>query len=165
MARAAPSDDGQWKHLEDDGIKQYLVDITQYPLLTAQEERTATPDELCRHNLRLVVSIAKWYLGQGLPLMDLVQEGNLGLMKAAQRYDPAKGRFTTYATWWIRQTIGRAIDGSGLVSIPVYIMVRVHKIRRIRQAYIRDNGMDPSIEAMAAQVDMHPLELMELLQL
>jgi len=152
--------------LKDNPIRQYLIEIGRYPLLTPEQECTATQQELINCNLRLVVSIARNYNGQGLPLMDLIQEGNMGLMKAAARFKPEKGfRFSTYATWWIRQAVGRAVDSQGFICIPVYIMTRIHKIRRARTQWTLENGVEPTTEELASLFDMQPTDLAELLQI
>jgi RNA polymerase primary sigma factor len=127
----------------DDAVKQYLKEIGMYPLLTAEQElllaeRVARSDQRARQrlieaNLRLVVSIAKRYSNQGLPLLDLIQEGNIGLMRATQKFDYKRGfRFSTYATWWIRQAISRAIaEHSRSIHIPVHVVELIYKIKRI----------------------------------
>src|SRR5947209_6612371 len=126
----------------DDAVKQYLKEIGTYPLLTAEQElmlaeRVSRGDQRARQklieaNLRLVVSIAKRYSNQGLPLLDMIQEGNIGLMRAAQKFDYKRGfRFSTYATWWIRQAISRAIaEHSRTIHIPVHVVEFIYKIKR-----------------------------------
>lgn len=148
-------------------IKMYLREIGKIALLTADEEielakRIAAGDEeakkkMVEANLRLSVSVAKRYIGCGIPLLDLIQEGNIGLMKAAERYDYEKGfRFSTYATWWIKQTISRAIaDQSKTIRIPAHIVENVNKLRKIQREMTAVLGKEPTNKqlAIAMKVD------------
>jgi RNA polymerase primary sigma factor len=161
----------------DDAVKQYLKEIGRFPLLNAQEElelgrRIAEGDEdACRKlveaNLRLVVSVAKRYSSQGLPLLDLVQEGNLGLMRAAQKFDYTMGhRFSTYATWWIRQSISRAIaEHSRTIHIPVHVVELIYKLKRISRKLYQENGREPTPDAVALAIDMPKERVIELLSM
>ena len=144
--------------LPEDTIQMYLDSIGQYALLKPDQEKdlakramagdTDARDQLIVHNLRLVVSIAKSYFNDFLSFDDLVQEGNLGLMRAVEKYDPDRGfRFTTYASWWIRQAIVRAIADNGhAIRIPVHLRGDLQKIVRVKNAYIQEKGCSPSIE-------------------
>lgn len=161
----------------DDSVKQYLKEIGTYPLLTAEQEwslaeRIARGDlrarqKLIEANLRLVVSIAKRYSNQGLPLLDLIQEGNIGLMRAAQKFDYKRGfRFSTYATWWIRQAISRAIaEHSHTIHIPVHVVELIYKIKRIARKMYQDEGIEPLPEQLAAAVGLPKDRIIELLNI
>ncbi len=150
----------------DDSVKQYLKEIGTYPLLTAEQElqlaeRVAHGDlrarqKLIEANLRLVVSVAKRYSNQGLPLLDMVQEGNIGLMRAAQKFDYRRGfRFSTYATWWIRQAISRAIaEHSRTIHIPVHVVEFIYKIKRIARRIYQEQGIEALPEQIAAEVGL-----------
>jgi RNA polymerase primary sigma factor len=119
-----------------DSLNAYLHEIGQYPLLSAAEELTATPEQLIQHNLRLVVSIAKKYQGLGLSMLDLIQEGNIGLIRAAQKFDPNRARFSTVATWWIRQAVTRAIKDSGrLIRVPVHMGEKISQLKRAADGF------------------------------
>jgi RNA polymerase primary sigma factor len=159
----------------DDAVKQYLKEIGSYPLLTAEQElalaeRVARGDSLARKklieaNLRLVVSIAKRYSNQGLPLLDMIQEGNIGLMRAAQKFDYKRGfRFSTYATWWIRQAISRAIaEHSRTIHIPVHVVELIYKIKRIARRIYQEQGVEALPEQLAAEVGLTKERVVELL--
>lgn len=153
----------------EDPIKLYLREIGKGSLLTSEEEidlalRISEGDKyakeiLLKSNLRLVVSIAKRYVGRGMQLSDLVQEGNLGLMKAVDKFDYTRGfKFSTYATWWIRQSITRAIaDQSKTIRVPVHMVETVNKIKRISSLLLHSNGHDPTPYEIAKELDM-PLD-------
>src|SRR5579884_493821 len=159
----------------DDSVKQYLKEIGMYPLLTAEQElmlaeRVAHGDAQARQklieaNLRLVVSIAKRYSNQGLPLLDLIQEGNIGLMRATQKYDYRRGfRFSTYATWWIRQAISRAIaEHARSIHIPVHVVELIYKIKRISRRIYQEQGVEALPEQLAAEVGLTKERVVELL--
>ena len=161
----------------DDPVKTYLKEIGQVPLLTAEQETElaraaqAGDEDARRHlseaNLRLVVSVAKRYAGRGLPFLDLIQEGNLGLMKAAEKFEPERGfKFSTYATWWIRQSITRAIADQGRpIRIPVHLVESIHRVKTTAGALLRKNGREPTVEEIAVRLDMEPARVRELLQL
>mgnify|MGYP003094417182 CR=1 FL=1 len=182
-----PLDEGQIGKLEhelsaegvalDDPVKTYLKEIGRVPLLTAEQEadlaRAAQAgDEQARRalseaNLRLVVSVAKRYVGRGLPFLDLIQEGNLGLMKAAEKFEPERGfKFSTYATWWIRQSITRAIADQGrTIRIPVHLVESINRVKKAAGELLRKNGREPTAEEIAVQLEMEPDRIRELLQL
>lgn len=161
----------------DDPVKTYLKEIGRVPLLSAEEEaalaRAAQAgDENARRrlseaNLRLVVSVAKRYAGRGLPFLDLIQEGNLGLMKAAEKFEPDRGfKFSTYATWWIRQSITRAIADQGrTIRIPVHLVESINRVKKTAGELLRRTGREPTAEEIAAQLDMEPARVRELIQL
>ncbi len=150
----------------DDPVKAYLREIGRVPLLTSEEEielanRIMDGDEqakrrLSEANLRLVVSIAKRYLGRGMHFLDLIQEGNLGLIKAVDKFDYTKGfKFSTYATWWIRQAITRAIaDQARTIRIPVHMVETINKVKRARSQLLHENAHEPSAEEIAQELDM-----------
>ena len=150
---------------ESEPLRIYLNEIGEIPLLDETEEkelgrRISDGDESARArleegNLRLVVSIAKHYTGRGLPLMDLIQEGNMGLVKAVEKFDYTKGfKFSTYATWWIRQAITRAIaDQARTIRIPVHMVETINKLTRIQRQLVQDLGRDPSAEEIAAKME------------
>lgn len=161
----------------DDPVKAYLKEIGQVPLLTAEEEQklaqaAQTGDAEARRrlseaNMRLVVSVAKRYAGRGLPFLDLIQEGNLGLMKAAEKFEPDRGfRFSTYATWWIRQSITRAIADQGrTIRIPVHLVEHINRVKKAAGELLRKNGREPTAEEIAVRLDLEPDRVRELLQL
>ena len=148
----------------DDPVKMYLKEIGKIPLLTAEEEvmiakRMEAGDalakkELAEANLRLVVSIAKRYVGRGMQFLDLIQEGNMGLMRAVDKFDYTKGfKFSTYATWWIRQAITRAIaDQARTIRIPVHMVETINKLVRIQRQLIQDLGREPTNEEIAEEM-------------
>ncbi|WP_419544486.1 RNA polymerase sigma factor RpoD [Negativibacillus massiliensis] len=150
----------------DDPVKVYLKEIGRVPLLTPEEEielaeRMAQGDPYARKrlseaNLRLVVSIAKRYVGRGMQFLDLIQEGNLGLIKAVEKFDHTKGfKFSTYATWWIRQAITRAIaDQARTIRIPVHMVETINKVKKVSSQLLHKNGHDPTAEEIAAELDM-----------
>ena len=153
----------------DDPVRMYLKEIGKVPLLTPEEEvalaiRMSEGDEEAKHrmteaNLRLVVSIAKRYVGRGMLFLDLIQEGNLGLIKAVEKFDYTKGyKFSTYATWWIRQAITRAIaDQARTIRIPVHMVETINKTIRVSRQLLQELGHDPSPEEIAEEMDM-PVE-------
>ncbi len=159
----------------DDAVKQYLKEIGMYPLLTPElelqlAERVSRGDlrarqHLIEANLRLVVSIAKRYSNQGLPLLDLIQEGNIGLMRATQKFDYQRGfRFSTYATWWIRQAISRTIaEHSRSIHIPVHVVELIYKIKRIARRMYQEQGIEPLPEQIAAEMGLARERVVELL--
>ncbi len=153
----------------DDPVKIYLKEIGRVPLLTAEEEidlaeRMAKGDlkarkRLSEANLRLVVSIAKRYVGRGMQFLDLIQEGNLGLIKAVEKFDHTKGfKFSTYATWWRRQAITRAIaDQARTIRIPVHMVETITKVKKVQSQLLHKNGHDPSPEEISEELEM-PVE-------
>ncbi|MDR1193786.1 MAG: RNA polymerase sigma factor RpoD [Peptococcaceae bacterium] len=153
----------------DDPVRMYLKEIGRVPLLTAEEEvdlaqrmeegNETAKKRLVEANLRLVVSIAKRYVGRGMLFLDLIQEGNLGLIKAVEKFDFRKGfKFSTYATWWIRQAITRAIaDQARTIRIPVHMVETINKLIRINRQLLQELGRDPSPEEIAAEMDI-PVE-------
>ena len=150
----------------DDPVRMYLKEIGKVPLLTPEEEielakQMSEGDENAKHrmteaNLRLVVSIAKRYVGRGMLFLDLIQEGNLGLIKAVEKFDYTKGyKFSTYATWWIRQAITRAIaDQARTIRIPVHMVETINKTIRVSRQLLQELGHDPSAEEIAREMDM-----------
>ena len=153
----------------DDPVKVYLKEIGRVPLLTTEEElklseKMAQGDQdaakrLSEANLRLVVSIAKRYVGRGMQFLDLIQEGNLGLIKAVEKFDYTKGfKFSTYATWWIRQSITRAIaDQARTIRIPVHMVETINKVKKVSSQLLHKNGHEPTSEEIAREIDM-PVE-------
>ena len=148
----------------DDPVKMYLKDIGRVPLLTAEEEielakrmqenDQAAKKRLCEANLRLVVSIAKRYVGRGMLFLDLIQEGNMGLMKAVEKFDYQKGfKFSTYATWWIRQSITRAIaDQARTIRIPVHMVETINKLTRVQRVLLQELGREPTPAEIAEKM-------------
>ena len=150
----------------DDPVKVYLKEIGKVPLLTAEEEielaiRIAQDDpaakkRLAEANLRLVVSIAKRYVGRGMQFLDLIQEGNLGLIKAVDKFDYTKGfKFSTYATWWIRQAITRAIaDQARTIRIPVHMVETINRVKKTNSLLLHEHGREPTAEEIAERLQM-----------
>ena len=150
----------------DDPVRMYLKEIGKVPLLTSDEEvelakRSADGDEeakkqLSEANLRLVVSIAKRYVGRGMQFLDLIQEGNLGLIKAVEKFDYTKGyKFSTYATWWIRQAITRAIaDQARTIRIPVHMVETINRLLRTQRQLVQDLGREPTVEELAEELKL-----------
>lgn len=161
----------------DDPVKTYLKEIGRVPLLTAGQEmalakaaRAGDADArraLSEANLRLVVSVAKRYAGRGLPFLDLIQEGNLGLMKAAEKFEPERGfKFSTYATWWIRQAITRAIaDQARTIRIPVHMVETINKVIRVSRQLLQELGHDPSPNEIAKEMNMPVDKVREILKI
>ncbi len=160
----------------DDPVKVYLKEIGRVPLLTSEEEielaiRIADDDQeakrrLSEANLRLVVSIAKRYVGRGMQFLDLIQEGNLGLIKAVDKFDYTKGfKFSTYATWWIRQAITRAIaDQARTIRIPVHMVETINKVKKTSSQLLHENGRDATAEEIAERLDMPVERVREILR-
>ena len=161
----------------DDPVRMYLKEIGRVPLLTAEEEvalakRIEAGDEMARRqlaeaNLRLVVSIAKRYVGRGMLFLDLIQEGNLGLIKAVEKFDYRKGyKFSTYATWWIRQAITRAIaDQARTIRIPVHMVETINKLIRVSRQLVQELGRDPTPEEIALEMDLSEERVREILKI
>ena len=161
----------------DDPVRMYLKEIGKVPLLTPEEEqdlarRMSEGDDLARQklteaNLRLVVSIAKRYVGRGMLFLDLIQEGNLGLMKAVEKFDYTKGyKFSTYATWWIRQSITRAIaDQARTIRIPVHMVETINKVVRASRQLLQELGHDPSAEEIAEALGMPADKVRDILKI
>lgn len=168
-ADAAASMEASKNVAMDDPVKVYLKEIGRVPLLTPEEEielaiRISEGDEeakkrLAESNLRLVVSIAKRYVGRGMQFLDLIQEGNLGLIKAVDKFDFTKGfKFSTYATWWIRQAITRAIaDQARTIRIPVHMVETINKVKKTSSQLLHNNGREATAEEIAKETDM-PVE-------
>ena len=161
----------------EDPVRMYLKEIGKVPLLSAEEEielakRMAEGDEdakmrLAEANLRLVVSIAKRYVGRGMLFLDLIQEGNLGLIKAVEKFDYQKGfKFSTYATWWIRQAITRAIaDQARTIRIPVHMVETINKLIRVSRQLLQELGREPTPEEIAEELDMPVERVREILKI
>lgn len=161
----------------DDPVRMYLKEIGKVPLLSAEEEinlakRMDAGDEeakkkLVEANLRLVVSIAKRYVGRGMLFLDLIQEGNLGLIKAVEKFDYKKGfKFSTYATWWIRQAITRAIaDQARTIRIPVHMVETINKLIRVSRQLLQELGRDPRPEEIAVEMDLSEDKVREILKI
>ena len=160
----------------DDPVKVYLKEIGKIPLLTAEEEidlaiRIAQDDVAAKRrleeaNLRLVVSIAKKYSGRGMQFLDLIQEGNLGLIKAVEKFDYTKGfKFSTYATWWIRQAITRAIaDQARTIRIPVHMVETINKVKKANSQLLHQNGKEPTADDIAEVLDMSVEKVREIMR-
>ena len=156
------------------GFQQYLRDIAQFPLLTPAQEvelagRIKQGDQkaraqMVRSNLRLVVKIARDYANLGLPLLDLISEGNIGLMKAVERFDPAKGgKLSTYAAWWIKQSIKRALaNQSKTIRLPVHLVDKISKMRRVAMQMTEELGREPSDEELAEEVGLSSSKVSQL---
>ena len=158
-----------------DDVRQFLQDIRSYPRLTPQEEkalaqRCAKGDaDAIRHmvnsNLRLVVSVAREYAGRGVPLLDLIQEGSIGLLAAAKKFDHTlEFRFSTYATKWIRQGITRCLGDHGLIRVPAHTAERIRKVAAARAELLRKNGTEPTVEQLAAYCQIPAQKVQQLLQ-
>ena len=154
--------------ISDDSVRLYLREIGKIPLLNAEEElalaqrvvagEKKAKDKMAEANMRLVVSIAKRYSGRGLDFLDLIQEGNTGLLRAVEKFDPDKGfKFSTYATWWIRQAITRAIaDQARTIRIPVHMVETINKLLRTQRRMTQELNREPSIEELAKELEMEP---------
>ncbi len=163
--------------LADDSVKTYLKEIGRFPLLSAEEEielaaRMAAGDEAAKKriqeaNLRLVVSIARKYVRRGMQLLDLIQEGNLGLLKAVEKFDYTKGfKFSTYATWWIKQSITRAIaDQARTIRIPVHMVETITRVKKAQSQLLHDNGCEPNEMDIAAYLGMSPDKVREIIRI
>ena len=161
----------------NDSVRMYLKEIGRVPLLSADEEvalalriqegDTEAKQELAEANLRLVVSIAKLYVGRGMQFLDLIQEGNMGLMKAVEKFDHTKGfKFSTYATWWIRQAITRAIaDQARTIRIPVHMVETINKLVRVQRQLLQDLGREPTPEEIGAEMDLPTEKVREILKI
>lgn len=161
----------------NDPVRMYLKEIGVVPLLTNEEEKelaiavengdSEAKQRLAEANLRLVVSIAKRYVGRGMQFLDLIQEGNMGLMKAVDKFDYSKGfKFSTYATWWIRQAITRAIaDQARTIRIPVHMVETINKLVREQRNLLQELGQDPTPEQIAERMDMTPDKVREILKI
>lgn len=160
----------------DDPVKVYLKEIGRVPLLTSDEEielaiRISEGDASARKrlseaNLRLVVSIAKRYVGRGMQFLDLIQEGNLGLIKAVEKFDHTKGfKFSTYATWWIRQAITRAIaDQARTIRIPVHMVETINKVKKVSSQLLHRNGHEPTADEIAIELEMPVSKVREIMR-
>ncbi len=152
----------------DDSVRLYLREIGKIPLLTQEEEKSLAKkaakgnkkakNKMVEANMRLVVSIAKRYSGRGLDFLDLIQEGNTGLLRAVEKFDPEKGfKFSTYATWWIRQAITRAIaDQARTIRIPVHMVETINKVLRVTRKLTQELNREPTVEEIAKEMDMDP---------
>lgn len=161
----------------DDPVRMYLKEMGKIPLLTTEEEldiaqRIADGDEIAREklaeaNLRLVVSIAKRYVGRGMLFLDLIQEGNLGLIKAVEKFDHTKGyKFSTYATWWIRQAITRAIaDQARTIRIPVHMVETINKLSRVKRQLLQELGRDPQPDEIAMEMGVTEDKVREIMKI
>ena len=163
---AADTSDDYIKDIADDSVRLYLREIGKIPLLNGEQEvmlakrivdgDKAAKDAMAEANLRLVVSIAKKYIGRGLDLLDLIEEGNTGLLRAVEKFDYTKGfKFSTYATWWIRQAITRAIaDQARTIRIPVHMVETINKLIRTQRRLVQELGREPLPEEIAAEMEM-----------
>jgi len=162
------SQDQYFDDASDDSVRLYLREIGKIPLLNAEEElalaqrvvagEKKAKDKMAEANMRLVVSIAKRYSGRGLDFLDLIQEGNTGLLRAVEKFDPDKGfKFSTYATWWIRQAITRAIaDQARTIRIPVHMVETINKLLRTQRRMTQELNREPTIEELAKELEMEP---------
>ena len=160
----------------EDPVRMYLKEIGKIPLLSMEDEIELAKEmelgseeaqkRLAEANLRLVVSIAKRYVGRGMQFLDLIQEGNLGLIKAVEKFDHTKGfKFSTYATWWIRQAITRAIaDQARTIRIPVHMVETINKVKKVSSQLLHQNGHEPSAEEIAKELDMSVDKVREILR-
>jgi RNA polymerase primary sigma factor len=176
-AEVVPKLDLSIKTSSTDPVRMYLREMGKVPLLTAAEE-VALAKRIERHdmeakrrlieaNLRLVVSIAKRYVGRGLPFLDLIQEGNLGLIRAVEKFDYRRGyKFSTYATWWIRQAVTRALaDQARTIRIPVHMVETINKLIRVQRQLLQDLGREPTPEEIGVELGMTPQRVREILKM
>ena len=169
--------DAQGNAVIDDPVKIHLREIGRIPLLSAEEEielaqkisegDQSARDRLIVANMRLVVSIAKHYVGRGMPLLDLIQEGYSGLIKAVEKFDHTKGyKFSTYATWWIRQAITRAIaDQARTIRIPVHMVETISKVKKAQNMLLHKNGHEPTIDEISRELNMSPDRVREIIRI
>ncbi|PIZ75192.1 RNA polymerase sigma factor RpoD [Candidatus Peregrinibacteria bacterium CG_4_10_14_0_2_um_filter_38_24] len=169
--------EAEYKEIANDSIRLYLCEIGRVSLLNAKQEvelarRIAKGDQaakskLAEANLRLVVSIAKKYIGRGLSFLDLIQEGNIGLFRAVEKFDPNRGfKFSTYATWWIRQAITRAIaDQARTIRIPVHMVETINKLTHAQRRLVQELGREPLVEELAAEMDMEIKKVRHILKI
>jgi len=170
-AESAPVLEPEPREVSTDALQLFLKDIGKVPLLTAAQEVElakriergdhAAKQKMVESNLRLVVSIAKNYRNQGLPFLDLIQEGTIGLVRAAEKFDYRKGfKFSTYATWWIRQAVARALaDKARTIRMPVHVVEKLNKIGRIERKLLGELGREPTTEEIARELDLEPDEI------
>jgi RNA polymerase primary sigma factor len=175
--KKASSSQVELREIANDSIRLYLCEIGKVPLLTAKEEidlarRIKKGDQqakkqLAEANLRLVVSIAKKYIGRGLSFLDLIQEGNIGLFRAVEKFDADRGfKFSTYATWWIRQAITRAIaDQARTIRIPVHMVETINKLTHAQRRLVQELGREPLVEELAAEMDMDVKKVRHILKI
>ncbi|MEK7524284.1 MAG: RNA polymerase sigma factor RpoD [Patescibacteria group bacterium] len=173
----APKKEMELSEIANDSIRMYLCEIGKVKLLVAKEEidlakRIRKGDQtakqkLAEANLRLVVSIAKKYIGRGLSFLDLIQEGNIGLFRAVEKFDPDRGfKFSTYATWWIRQAITRAIaDQARTIRIPVHMVETINKLTHAQRRLVQELGREPLVEELAAEMDMDVKKVRHILKI
>jgi RNA polymerase primary sigma factor len=173
----APTLDLSFNTSNLDPVRMYLKEIGKVPLLTAEQEvslarRIERRDmdakcQLIEANLRLVVSIARRYVGRGMLLLDLIQEGNLGLIRAVEKFDYRKGyKFSTYATWWIRQAISRAVaDQSRTIRVPNHMVEQINKLIRVQRQLLQNEGREPTVEEIAAEMGTTPRKVREILRI
>ena len=176
-AEQAAKKQANLKEIANDSVRMYLSEIGRVELLTADEEiklanRIAKGDpvskqKLAEANLRLVVSIAKKYIGRGLSFLDLIQEGNIGLFRAVEKFDPKRGfKFSTYATWWIRQAITRAIaDQARTIRIPVHMVETINKLTHTQRRLLQEFGREPTVEELASEMDMEMKKVRHILKI
>jgi RNA polymerase primary sigma factor len=173
--------DSSYDEIADDSVKLYLREIGKIPLLTPEEEfelaqkiingtekeKKRAKDKMAESNMRLVVSIAKRYSGRGLDFLDLIQEGNTGLLRAVEKFDPDKGfKFSTYATWWIRQAITRAIaDQARTIRIPVHMVETINKLIRVSRQLLQEYGREPTPEEIAAKMNISEAKVREIIKI
>ncbi|MCC6643478.1 RNA polymerase sigma factor RpoD [Candidatus Peregrinibacteria bacterium] len=165
------------REIANDSIRLYLCEIGKIPLLSAKEEidlakrikkgDQSAKSKLAESNLRLVVSIAKKYIGRGLSFLDLIQEGNIGLFRAVEKFDPERGfKFSTYATWWIRQAITRAIaDQARTIRIPVHMVETINKLTHAQRRLVQELGREPSVEELASEMEMDVKKVKHILKI